>query len=124
MLNFFAQLDPTALQEQITEANNQQAQLLEFAQTMQGFLKAYLPFLIAGVAVFAFLFLINAINKMRVDRAIIRMDKNIAKILEKLPDRMLAHEPKSYANMYEPKPPPDDSPPPAEQEQPKTTDQQ
>ena len=112
MFNFFAQLDPEALQEQITEANSQQAQLLELAQTMQEFLKAYLPFLIAAAAVFALFFLIHAVNKIRLDRAIIRTDKNIAKILEKLPDKVPVHESKSHANMYESKPPPDDTPEP------------
>lgn len=112
MFNFFAQLDPVALQEQITEANNQQAQLLELAQTMQEFLKAYLPFLIAGVAVFALFFLIHAVNKMRVDRAILRIDKNLAKLLEKHTSAP-AHESKSYANMYEPKPPSNDTPKPS-----------
>ena len=82
MINYIAQIDQTALQEQISNASSQQEEMLQFVQSMQSLLTAYLPFMIAGVGIFALLFLINAINKMRVDKAILRIDKNLQKILD------------------------------------------
>lgn len=86
MLDKIAQIrqtiDPTMLEEQLNAANTQQEQMLQFVDKVQASVLAFLPLMIiVGLAV-SVVFIVGAIYKMRVDRAILRIDKNLQQLLD------------------------------------------
>lgn len=104
MFDFFAQIDAGALQEQLSSASAQQEQSLAFIKEMQDRILALLPFIVAGSIAIAITFIISAINRMRVDRAILRIDKNLQKLVTEKALKEHGTSDVPYPNMYGPRP--------------------
>ncbi len=86
MLDKIAQIgqaiDQTMLEEQLNAANAQQEQMLQFVDKIQTTVLTFLPLMIiVGIAV-SIVFIVGAVHKMRVDRAILRIDKNLKQLLD------------------------------------------
>ncbi len=109
MWEIFAQaitsIDQSALQEQLNTASSQQEQLFKFIEEFQSRILTFLPFIVAAAIGVSALFIISAVNKLRVDRAILRIDKNLEKLVsEKSIKNTMRSEDNPYPNMYTPKP--------------------
>lgn len=68
--------------EDPTTALASNPQLTEFMQTLNSQLKLYLPIAIGLSLVITLLLVINIVQKLRVNAAILRMDKNIKKLVD------------------------------------------
>ncbi len=109
MWEIFAQaitsIDQSALQEQLNTASSQQEQLFKFIEEFQSRILTFLPFIIAAAIGVSVLFIMSAVNKLRVDRAILRIDKNLEKLVsEKSIKDTIRSEGNPYPNMYGPRP--------------------
>lgn len=81
MLDFFAQVDTITLQEQLNNASAQQDEYLSIVKGLQEQILALMPVIIVSIAAIIIVYIISAINRMRVDKAILRIDKNLQKLV-------------------------------------------
>lgn len=87
----------------VNKATAQQEQMLQYVEGLMQALQTYLPFMIAIALVVFLLLAFNSLQKMRVDRAIIRMDRNIEKLVNHLSNSHGSSSGDTPANMYAPK---------------------
>jgi hypothetical protein len=84
----------------VNKATAQQEQMLQYVEGLMQALQTYLPFMIAVALVVFLLLAFNSLQKMRVDRAIIRMDRNIEKLVNQLSNSHSSSTGDTPANMY------------------------